>query len=145
VFLLDFGVAAGRAMMTTKHNLCETLHKFDGFIYDNKNNFLTHKTFRRMWSFCAETTECHIRQHSGHVDTTSSILAVMEVGGKRKKVNTYNSWAFVAVKLPPELILTAAITCSAHPQSIDATAEMDPIVFTSKREHLFRPPKCVKG
>jgi len=76
---------------------------------------------------------------------TYTPLVAFQLGGKRKKIGTYNSWAFVAEKLPPEPILTAAITCSAHPQSIDATAEMDPIVFASNKKKientLFWPPK----
>ena len=44
---------------------------------------------------------------------------------------TYNVRAGVVEKLPPEPMLAAAITCTAQPQSIDATEAIEPIVFAS--------------
>lgn len=46
---------------------------------------------------------------------------------------TYKVWAAVASNVPPDPILAAAMIWMAHPQSIEATAAMDPMVLASVR------------
>lgn len=51
----------------------------------------------------------------------------------------YNIWAFVGEKLwSLEPIVAAAMTCTAHPQSIEATDAMEPTVFMSAKYHMSK-------
>lgn len=44
---------------------------------------------------------------------------------------TYNVWPVVGMNVKFEPMLTAAISCTAHPQSIEATLAMLPMEFAS--------------
>lgn len=54
----------------------------------------------------------------------------------RKHGWTHNVWPTVGVNVKPDPILAAAIICTAHPQSTEATLAMLPIVLESV-ERLF--------
>jgi hypothetical protein len=45
---------------------------------------------------------------------------------------THNVCPTVGSKLPSEPIFAAAITCTAHPQSMEATLAMEPMVLASR-------------
>lgn len=56
----------------------------------------------------------------------------MKEGGKDgRKKGTYKVCALVGLKAPFDPMEAAAMTWTAQPQSIDATEEIEPIVFAS--------------
>ena len=57
---------------------------------------------------------------------------------ERYQIRPYNVWAVVAVNWRSDPMLAAAIICTAHPQSTDATLAMLPTVFESFLKFQFK-------
>lgn len=56
---------------------------------------------------------------------------MIRISSKKKAKDTDNVCAGVAWNFKPEPMLAAAVICTAHPQSIEATPEIFPIVLQS--------------
>ncbi|PSS31959.1 hypothetical protein PHLCEN_2v2286 [Hermanssonia centrifuga] len=136
----SFGVAAGKAMMIARHKLCRDPSAADVFKSNDscsqnvQNDVKSLKTGDDFGSQGGHQTVAY--QQSG-VHPTAKRLAFSAGShkGKDTRMGLYNICPVVGTKVIFDPMLTAAISCTAQPQSTEATLARFPIVLESGNKH----------